>query len=130
MLSLRQFRVSKAMRFFLILIAMCISSSAFAGKADVVDVKVTRDGDTYSFDVTVKSDDTGWKKYADKWDVVAPDGAVLGTRVLAHPHEDEQPFTRSLAGVAIPAGVEVVVVRAHDKVEGYGGKVITVKLPR
>jgi hypothetical protein len=117
------------MRIVLILFALIFSSTAFAGKADVIDVKVTRDGNTYAFDVTVKSDDTGWDKYADKWDVVAPDGAVLGTRVLAHPHEDEQPFMRSLSGVVIPDSVNSVIIRAHDKVEGYGGTEMTVKLP-
>jgi hypothetical protein len=117
------------MRFVLILFTLFYSSPAFAGKADVIDVKVMRDGNTYAFVVTIKSDDTGWEKYADKWDVVGPDGAVLGTRVLAHPHEDEQPFTRSLEGVAVPAGVTEVLIRAHDKVEGYGGKQLVVKLP-
>jgi hypothetical protein len=104
---------------------------AEAGKADVIAVEVRHSGSgTYTFDVTVKSDDTGWSKYADKWDVLAPDGTVLGTRVLLHPHEDEQPFTRSLSGVAVPAGVGEVRVRAHDKVEGYGGKEIVVPIPR
>lgn len=106
------------------------SVSAMAGKADVIGVKVQKGtGGTYSFDVTVKSDDTGWDKYADKWDVVGPDGKVLGTRTLLHPHENEQPFTRSLDGVSIPADVTEVTIRAHDKVEGYGGKEIMVKLP-
>jgi hypothetical protein len=84
---------------------------------------------TYRFDVTISSDDTGWDKYADQWDVVAPDGAVLGTRMLAHPHETEQPFTRSLSGIAVPAGVNSVTIRARDKVEGYGGAEMTVSLP-
>ena len=103
---------------------------ACAGKADVIDVKVSKAGSgSYTFDVTIKSDDTGCDKYADKWDIVAPDGRVIGTRVLAHPHEDEQPFTRSLDGVSIPSGVTKVTIRAHDKVEGYGGKEMTVELP-
>jgi hypothetical protein len=103
---------------------------ALAGKADVVAVKVSRQtGGSYAFDVTIKSDDRGWNKYADKWEVLAPDGKVLGTRVLLHPHEDEQPFTRSLSGVRIPADVKAVKVRAHDKVEGFGGKEMTVTLP-
>ncbi|MCB1433481.1 MAG: hypothetical protein KDK75_13665 [Alphaproteobacteria bacterium] len=106
------------------------SAEAMAGKADVVDVKVTREpAGTYRFDVTVSSDDTGWDKYADRWDVVAPDGTVLGTRVLAHPHETEQPFTRSQPGIAIPADVTSVTVRAHDKAEGYGGAEMNVALP-
>jgi hypothetical protein len=107
------------------------ASAALADKADVVDVKVRKEaGGAYAFDVTVKSDDTGWEKYADKWEVLGPEGAILGTRELLHPHEKEQPFTRSLSGVAVPEGVTAVTVRAHDKVEGYGGKEMTVELPR
>lgn len=113
------------------LAALLASAPALAGKADVVDVKVQREAaGTYAFSVTVKSDDKGWDKYADKWDVVTPDGTVLGTRVLLHPHDDEQPFTRDLTGVVVPAGVAAVRVRAHDKVEGYGGREMTVPLPR
>ncbi len=93
--------------------------NAVAGEADVLDVKVLKKAaGTYDFEVTVRHADTGWDHYADKWDVVAPDGAVLGTRVLLHPHEDEQPFTRSLTGLRIPAGVDRVTVCAHDKVHG------------
>ncbi len=108
-----------------------LTATAIAGKADVIDVKIEKQsGGTYSFDVTVKSDDTGWDKYADKWDVLGPDGKVLGTRELLHPHDDEQPFTRSLGDVKIPAEVTTVTLRAHDKVEGYGGKEMTVEVPR
>ncbi len=61
---------------------------------------------------------------------MAPDGSVLGTRVLLHPHETEQPFTRSLGVVKIPEAVRQVTLRAHDRVHGYGGKEVTVALPR
>ena len=90
--------------------------------ADVidVDVEVQANGD-YRFDVTVASADTGWDKYADAWEVRAPDGTVLGVRELAHPHVDEQPFTRSLSGVTIAAGMTEVVVAARDSVEGFCG---------
>ncbi len=78
----------------------------------------------------MKHDDTGWDHYADKWDVMAPNGTVLGTRTLYHPHVEEQPFTRSLSGVRIPDGVTSVIVRAHDLEHGYGGKEFSVKLGR
>ena len=105
--------------------------SAHAGEADVVGVKVRPDsGDTWRFDVTVAHGDTGWDHYADKWDVVGPDGKVLKTRVLAHPHEAEQPFTRSLGGVFIPPDVAEVTLRAHDSVHEYGGREMTVQVPR
>ena len=107
-----------------------VSGAAIAGSADVVDVKMTRTGpELYRFDVTVRHPDTGWDHYADKWDVVAPDGRVLGTRTLLHPHVNEQPFTRSLSGVRIPGTVSRVMVRAHDNVDGYGKvtKTITIQ---
>ena len=112
------------------LAAALFASTALAGEADVVGVKVAKTGEhVYRFDVTVRHDDTGWDHYADRWDVSTVDGEVLGVRELAHPHEDEQPFTRSLSGVAIPAEVDQVVVRAHDKVHGFGGKEMTVAVP-
>lgn len=92
----------------------------------MVNAVATKQGDrTYRFSVTVRHDDTGWDHYADKWDVLAPDGTVLATRVLHHPHENEQPFTRSLGGVEIPDGIKEVRIRAHDKVHGYGGAEFT-----
>ena len=106
-------------------------TTAFAGKADVIAASATKaDDGTYTFSVTVKSDDTGWDKYADRWEVVSTDGTVLGIRVLAHPHEDEQPFTREQSGIKVPEGVTEVTIRAHDKVEGFGGKEMTIPLPR
>ena len=102
-----------------------------AGEADVVDVSVKQSGkNTYSFSVTVRHADEGWDHYANKWDVVAADGTVLGTRVLYHPHVDEQPFTRSLSGVNIPDTADTVTVQAHDSVHEYGGKTVTIEVPR
>ena len=111
--------------------AVTMAAPARAGEADVVRAEALAEGGgAWRFHVTVAHADTGWDHYADKWDVVAPDGAVLGTRVLVHPHETEQPFTRSLGGVEIPEGVAEVTLRAHDSVHGYGGKEVTVELPR
>ena len=107
------------------------TAAVYAGEADVVDVSVKQSGkNTYSFSVTVRHADEGWDHYANKWDVVAPDGTVLGTRVLYHPHVDEQPFTRSLSGVNIPDTVDTVTVRAHDSVHEYGGKTLKIEVPR
>ena len=107
----------------------CPAVVAAAGEADVVDVRVTPQSDGYRFDVTIRHDDTGWDHYADKWQVVGPDGTVLGERLLLHPHVDEQPFTRSLSRVQVPDGVVEVTIRGHDSVHGWGGKVIAVALP-
>ena len=61
---------------------------------------------------------------------MAPDRTVLGTRTLLHPHEAEQPFTRSLSGLAIPDAVAAVTIRAHDSVHGHGGPELTIAVPR
>lgn len=110
------------------------SNPAVAGAADVLAATVTVDASTgaetfYSFSVTVRHADAGWDHYADRFEVLAPDGTVLGTRVLVHPHDDEQPFTRSLGAVAVPEGISEVTIRAHDSVHGYGGETLTVTVP-
>ncbi len=106
-------------------------SQVLAGGADVVGVEAVRDNaGKWRFNVSVAHADEGWDHYADKWDVVAPDGTILGTRVLHHPHENEQPFTRSLSGVVIPETIDEVTVQAHDSQHGYEGKPMSVKLKR
>ena len=104
--------------------------------ADVVFVQAVLEIDgTWTFQVTVQHPDNGWEDYADGWDVVTPDGTILTadpgdiyTRLLLHPHEAEQPFTRSQVGIQVPPGVTQVRVRAHDIVDGYGGREILVDL--
>ena len=107
-----------------------LGTFSYAGEADVIKVEVKRiQENTYYFDVTVSHGDTGWDHYADKWDILSPDGTILGTRVLLHPHVNEQPFTRSLSNVSIPGHIKKVTIRAHDLIHKYGGKKVTVELP-
>ncbi len=115
----------------LLVVAAGMPVVAFAGEADVVAGEVVAEGNgAYTFRVAVRHADTGWEHYADRWEVVAPDGRVLATRKLWHPHENEQPFTRSLSGVHLPREIEEVILRAHDSVHGYGGREIRVAVPR
>ena len=99
-----------------------------AGEAKIIDVKVECSS-SCTFSVTLKHDDEGWDHYANQWDVVTLDGSLLKSRVLYHPHENEQPFTRSLSGVVIPAGTKAVKVRAKDSKHGYSVEEYTVQLP-
>lgn len=111
------------------LVVQLLAGPAVAGEADVVAAEAAQESDgTWRFRVTVRHGDEGWDHYADRWQVETPDGRVLGTRVLLHPHEHEQPFTRALGGVVIPPEVDTVLIRAHDSVHGDGGAAVTVQL--
>ena len=101
-----------------------LAAPAWADSPVVEGAIATRSGAGWRFDVTVRHPDTGWDHYADAWRVEAEDGIELGLRVLLHPHETEQPFTRSLSGVAIPDGTARVVVRARDSVHGWGEGIV------
>ncbi len=100
--------------------------------AQVVFVKAVRGrGDVWYFEVTVRHNDEGWDHYANVWQVVNPeDNSVIAERVLAHPHENEQPFTRSLGGIKMPEGVKEVLVRARCNLHGYEGKTVLVDLTK
>ena len=109
--------------------ALMAAWPALADDADVLSVEaMAESAGTWRFAVTVSHPDSGWDHYADAWEVVAPDGRVLGTRVLAHPHVNEQPFTRSLGGIAVPSDLREVVIRAHCSVDGDGGRSVLVTL--
>ncbi len=110
--------------------APAATSAPTDGCADVIDA-AARPGDdgTMSFDVTVRSADTGDEKYADAWQVETLEGDVLGVRELLHPHVNEQPFTRSLGPIEIPAGVTEVRIVARDSVLGFCGEAFVLELP-
>ncbi|MCH7481056.1 MAG: hypothetical protein IIC79_06660 [Chloroflexi bacterium] len=107
-----------------------------SANADVTYVKaVQSDNGSWTFYVTVSHPDTGWEDYLNGWDVVTEDGTILKpnpdspfTRLLLHPHVDEQPFTRSQSGIEIPAGAKIVTVRANDLVDGFGGQEVIMDL--
>ena len=126
-------KVALVLLMTLLLVVACgddEGSVADSGCADIIDVEVERAADdTFTVTATVSSADTGWDKYADAWEVRTSDGTVLGTRELLHPHVDEQPFTRNLTGVDIPAGTETITVVARDSVEGFCGETFDVPIP-
>lgn len=105
------------------------SSGVRAGDVEIVDATARKDANGYRFSVTLQHGDTGWDHYADLWAVYTPDGQLLGERVLAHPHVNEQPFTRSLSGVQVPDGVNFVIIRARDSVHGVPSQEFKVSLP-
>lgn len=109
--------------FYALLTALCAMLPASAVLADPPVIE----GAQYSngmLSVTLRHADTGWDHYADAWEVLAPDGSSLGIRELAHPHVNEQPFTRSLRvdlGADVPAEI---TLRARCNVTGWSEPVV------
>ena len=92
--------------------------------AHVQAVAVRGQEGSYTFSVTLRSDDTGCDQYADWWEVVSDDGELIYRRILAHSHVDEQPFVRS--GYPVKVGMnQLVYVRGHMNPEGYSGAVMS-----
>ena len=111
-----------------VLIGLMAPGIVSGGEVEIVNVEVVCSS-SCTFSVTLKHGDEGWDHYANQWDVMLMDGTLLKSRVLYHPHVDEQPFTRSLSGVRIPAGTSRVKIRAKDLKHGYSSKEFSVQIP-
>lgn len=111
-------------------ILLALAGPALAEEPVIENVTARQEaGGTWRFDVTIRHPDTGWDHYADGWRVLDMQGNELGLRVLFHPHVNEQPFTRSLNGVAIPEGTTQVQIQARDLPEGWNKDTMVITLP-
>ncbi|WP_291738066.1 hypothetical protein [Leisingera sp. F5] len=110
--------------------ALCsVALPALAEEPVIENATARQSGGGWTFSVTLSHPDTGWDHYADGWRVLDMTGNELDLRVLAHPHEQEQPFTRSLNGVQIPEGTTQVQIQARCHVDGWGQDTYTLALP-
>lgn len=93
--------------------------------AHVLATTFTRTSEnTYTVSATVRHDDTGWDDYADAFEVKG-DQVENGLRELLHPHDEEQPFTRSQLGVTASGEVWL---EAKTNLTGSGGSKIYLDL--
>ncbi len=92
--------------------------------ADVVTVSWEGEPGVYTFTVTLRSPDVDCTRYADWWEVLTDDGALVYRRILNHSHADEQPFARSGEEMDVLAA-DPLVVRGHVNDFGYGGLAFT-----
>lgn len=97
--------------------------------AQVENVKAIQSKDnSWCFYTTIRHNDEGWEHYADLWLVSDLKGNKLAERVLAHPHVNEQPFTRSQCNINIPKEISEVIVKAKCNKHDFSGQQITVDL--
>ncbi|MCT1635709.1 hypothetical protein M3B03_08375 [Corynebacterium pseudodiphtheriticum] len=97
---------------------------------DILEAELSGSDGEYRISVTVSSPYDSPERYADGWRVLDEDGTVLAEHELGHDHANEQPFTRSRGPFEIPDNVNEVTVEGHDQEHGYGGKTVTIEVPR
>ena len=116
-------------RFLTLFFLLTCFVNSYANEVEIINVEfVNKGGSNWRVNTTLKHGDTGWEHYADAWRVMTESGKQLGERVLFHPHENEQPFTRSLSDLNIPLNEKIVYVEAHDKVHGWSKQRVRVNL--
>ena len=97
--------------------------------AQVINVNAIQSkDDSWCFNTKVRHNDQGWQHYVDAWKITDLKGNVLAIRELAHPHDNEQPFTRSLCNIKLPKALIQVVVSAQCNVHGVGSQNVMVDL--
>lgn len=116
------------MKHLLGLMLVTLASPVMADPIEITEVVAQKGTNGWRFDVTILHPDTGWDHYVDGWVVRTEDGTELGARPLAHPHETEQPFTRSVSGVVIPEDIETVYIFANCSQDGETSPPFAVKL--
>ncbi|MDK8685283.1 hypothetical protein [Corynebacterium pseudodiphtheriticum] len=97
---------------------------------DILEAELSGSDGEYRIAVTVSSPYDSPERYADGWRVLDEDGTVLAKHELGHDHANEQPFTRSRGPFEIPDNVKEITVEGHDQEHGYGGKTVTIEVPR
>ena len=107
-----------------------VADSGPRPRADIVAVATSGSAGAYTFNVSIESDDIDCTQFANWWEVLSPDGALIYRRILEHSHTDDNgtsdpdapgnTFTRSGGPVDVQAGDEVIV-RAHMSTGGYHG---------
>lgn len=125
----------------LLIILPMFASSVFASKSDIDTysnslefaqvthvVATQKSSDSWCIETSVRHHDQGWDHYADGWEVIDLEGNQLGYRRLGHPHDNEQPFTRSLCNIKITSEISKIKVRAKCNKHGFGGKSVVVDL--
>ena len=95
-------------------------ASGGLAQADPAEILEARYSTSGQLSVTLLHADTGWDDYADAWEVLDAEGNSLGVRVLAHPHVEEQPFTRSLSVMLGDPAPQTVFLRASTNAGGWG----------
>jgi hypothetical protein len=69
------------------------------------------------------------KRRWDAFEILSPDGRVLGARAVPEERSGDRPVLHELADVFVPAGIAYVFVRFRRVARGYDGQTFKIVLP-
>jgi hypothetical protein len=97
----------------LIPLTLLFSASVYAQPPMILKAEASvKTNQLFDIAVTIRHPDSGWDHYAKEWVVIDGEGNEIAKRTLYHPHVHEQPFTRYVRDVVIPADTNKVSVKA------------------
>lgn len=71
---------------------------------------------------------TSEEHYCNLVEIRSEDGTVLGSRELQTAHPDEQPFSRRIGEIVLPAGTDTITAIASDSKYGFCGRSLSLKI--
>lgn len=118
------------LRAFVLATFATLASAALAGAEapKVVSASILQEGDGWTVSVRISHPDSGWDHYASGWQVLAPDGTVLGLAEITHPHLDGEPILEELTGVHPPAGADHLMIRVRCTLDGWSARAFRLDL--
>lgn len=99
---------------------MTVPGSVLAGKPQVVWVELNQEARHWRITGTLSHDDAGDYHFMDRWQVLTPDGDVLGEEAFITPRVQAPERITTLRDIRLPQGTREIRVRVHDTLHGWG----------
>lgn len=110
--------------------ALNLATGAGAEAPKVASASIVQDGAGWTVRALIRHPDSGWDHYASGWQVLAPDGTVLGFAEITHPHLEGEPIQEELTGITLPDGADHLMIRVRCTLDGWSARFFRLDLPR
>lgn len=111
-----------------IITTLFLSLPAFADEVEILMVKAMEYDGLWQFDITVHHADDDSDHMMDSVAIFLPNEERLATADIPMPSIGAEHVTTQLNGIAIPEGVEYIIIRGHCSSEGWTHEGIIISL--
>ncbi len=111
-----------------ILLTLTLSLPALADEVEVLMVKATQTDGLWLFSVTVQHPDASSDHMMNSIAIFLPDETKLATADIPMPSIGADHVSAQVKGVAIPEGVEYIIIRGHCSSDGWTHEGIIISL--